>query len=73
MAGTCPVWMRVLPGQDLAPAGTPASWTSRGRKTAPWLPADKSLMAEPGGPAAIKPRERASSWGRVGSASRLGG
>ena len=34
-----PVLVRVLPGQELAPAGTPMSPTDPIRATAPWLPA----------------------------------
>ena len=63
-----PVLVRVLPGQDLAPAGTPMSWTgpirghramAPGRIRAPWR--------SPVAPAAIKPRGRAGSDALSGS------
>ena len=42
-----PVLVRVLPGQDLAPAGTPMIWTDPGQPRHGSRP-DKSPMAEPG-------------------------
>lgn len=61
-----PALVRVLPGQDQAPAGTPLSCTgpilgnramAPGRIRAPWR--------GPVAPAAIKPRGRATSWGKA--------
>ena len=69
-----PVLVCVLPGQDLAPAGTPMIWTgpirgnramAPGRIRAPWR--------SPVAPASIKPRGRAKSWGKADRACRLGG
>ena len=69
MAVTHPVLDCVLPGQDLTPAGTPMIWTgpirghramAPGRIRVPWR--------GPVALAAIKPRGRATTWGKADGA-----